>query len=83
MNMRVNYSKRALTSLAQVSPTIRKAFYKQLDFLKQNIQHPSLHAKKYNESGDVWQARVNRSWRFYFTIVDDTYQIEDVITHPK
>ena len=33
--------------------------------LADNLQHPSLHAKKYDESTGLWQARVNRSWRFY------------------
>jgi len=31
----------------------------------------------------VWQARINRDWRFYFIIVHDTYVILDVIAHPK
>ncbi len=43
----------------------------------------TLRAKKYDESADLWQARVNRDWRFYFTIAGDTYRIEDVIAHPK
>jgi len=34
-----------------------------------------LHAKKYDEAKDVWRARVNGDWRFYFKIVDDTYRI--------
>ena len=33
--------------------------------------------------GISWQARVNRDWRFYFTIDDDTYIITNVIPHPK
>lgn len=45
-------------------PLIRKAFAKQLRFLLENRNHPSLHAKKYSESLDVWQARVTRDWRF-------------------
>jgi hypothetical protein len=32
---------------------------------------------------DRWQARVNRDWRFYFTIEGDTYIILDIIPHPK
>jgi plasmid maintenance system killer protein len=51
--------------------------------LVENLRHPSLHAKKYDESEDLWQARVNRSWRFYFNIVGDTYVIRDIIPHPK
>lgn len=48
-----------------------------------NLHHPSLRAKKYSEGEDQWQARVNRSWRFYFRIVDDRYIVTDVIPHPK
>lgn len=52
-------------------------------FLLENLHHPSLRAKKYDEANDRWQARVNRSWRFYFIIEGDTYVILDVIPHPK
>jgi len=72
--------KEALTNLPL---PIRKAFYKQAGFLLQNLHHPSLHAKKYDEARDLWQARVNRTWRFYFVIVDDVYFITNIIPHPK
>jgi AbrB family looped-hinge helix DNA binding protein len=42
---------------------VRKAFRKQLRFLAENLQHPSLRAKKYDEARDIWQARVNDDWR--------------------
>jgi hypothetical protein len=51
--------------------------------LVENLRHPSLRVKKYDESRDLWQARVTRSWRFYFLIQDDTYIITDIIPHPK
>jgi len=80
--------KRRLTPAATKSyvaapAAVRKAFDKQSALLLDNLQHPSLHAKKYDKTGDVWQARVNRSWRFYFQIIDDTYVIRDIIPHPK
>ena len=62
---------------------MRKAFFKQVTFLAGNLHHPSLHAKKYDESKDRWQARVNKNWRFYFNIVGDTYIIRDIVPHPK
>jgi PPK2 family polyphosphate:nucleotide phosphotransferase len=62
---------------------VRKAFHKQLSFLEQNLRHPSLQAKKYDEASDLWQARVNRNWRFYFLIQNDVYLITDIISHPK
>ncbi len=48
-----------------------------------NLNHPSLHAKKYNEAANEWQARVNRGWRFYFKIEGGTYEILKVVPHPK
>ncbi len=68
---------------AGAPPDVRKAFDKQSGLLMENLHHPSLRAKKYDESNDIWQARVNRSWRFYFTIRDDTYIITRLIPHPK
>jgi mRNA-degrading endonuclease RelE of RelBE toxin-antitoxin system len=81
--MKVLLSDCAIESLSHAPPDVRRAFEKQLRFLLTNLQHPSLHAKKYDESRNLWQARVSRAWRFYFTIIGDTYRIEDVIAHPK
>ena len=81
--MEIVLSDRAIEALKDAPPNVRRAFEKQLRFLTANLQHPSLHAKKYDEARDVWQARINRSWRFFFTITNDTYCIEDVIPHPK
>jgi len=39
--------------------------------------------KPANESENLWQARVNKSWRFFFTIVDDTYIVARSVPHPK
>jgi mRNA interferase RelE/StbE len=81
--MELFYTERFLKSLADTPEQVRKAFYKQAEFLVQNLRHPSLRAKKYDEANDVWQARVNRDWRFYFTIQEDTYYLIDIIPHPK
>ncbi len=81
--MQILMSERAVESLRAAPPSVRRAFEKRLRFLASDLLHPSLHAKKYDESADLWQARVNRNWRFYFTIAADTYRIEDVIAHPK
>ena len=81
--MRADYSKRADQALQGLPPDVRQAFFKQVIFLEQNLGHPSLRAKKYDESQNLWQARVNRDWRFYFLIRDDIYYIVDIIPHPK
>ena len=81
--MKLDYSKGALLALQSAAPAVQRAFFKQARFLERNLNHPSLRAKKFDQSGNLWQARVNRDWRFYFTIHDDTYLIEKVIPHPK
>ena len=63
--------------------TIQKTFDKQILFLMANLQHPSLHAKKYDEARNLWQARINKDWRFYFTIEGDVYSIVEMKPHPK
>jgi plasmid maintenance system killer protein len=70
-------------SYAKASRQIQRAFDKQSLLLLQNLHHPSLHAKKYDESQSLWQARVNKNWRFYFLIRDDVYYIVDIVPHPK
>jgi mRNA interferase RelE/StbE len=81
--MKLQYSERAGKTLESLPANIRKALFKQAKFLEQNLRHPSLRAKKYDESEDLWQARVNKDWRFYFLIQDDVYLIVDIIPHPK
>ncbi|HEY4904666.1 MAG TPA: hypothetical protein VIH89_14430 [Candidatus Sulfotelmatobacter sp.] len=81
--MNLRFTHRAGKDYVELPAPVRKAFGKQLGFLLDNLNHPSLHAKKYDEGQDIWQARVNRSWRFYFVIRGDEYVILSVIPHPK
>jgi plasmid maintenance system killer protein len=81
--MKRQVTERFLKSFRNAPPAVQKAFNKQAKLLVENLNHPSLHAKKYDESSDLWQARVNRDWRFYFLIAGDTYLITDIIPHPK
>ena len=66
---------------AKAPPAIKRVLLKQVAFLLDDIQHPSLRAKKYD--AERWQARVSRDWRFYFRIEGDTYILLDLIPHPK
>jgi len=81
--MKVLFTERALRSYANAPEVIQSSIDKQIRLLSENLRHPSLRAKKYDESKNIWQARVTQNWRFYFTIKGDTYQIIDVMPHPK
>lgn len=81
--MKFLYSARFLKQYSAAPATVQKAFDKQLKLLLENLRHPSLQAKKYDEANDIWQGRVNRDWRFYFTIDGDIYYFHTIIPHPK
>ena len=81
--MKIAYAERVLDALEYAPAAVRNALFKQLGFLAGNLHHPSLHAKKYDESRDLWQARINRDWCFYFTIEGNTYRIQSITPHPK
>lgn len=80
--MKRRYTERFLRGYNEAPLQIRKAFDKKADLLLKNLRHPSLRAKKYDKAHGIWQARVTRDWRFYFTIEGDTYVFLDIIPHP-
>lgn len=81
--MKLGYTDHFLKVLARTSPSIQKAFYKQARFLVPNLRHTSLRSKKYNEANNIWQARVNKDWRFFFKIEGDIYLMIHIGPHSK
>ena len=81
--MRLFFSKHFLRAYSKAPEQIQQAFDKQAILLCQSLRHPSLRAKKFDESKDRWQARVTGSWRFYFNIEGNTYVLKDITPHPK
>jgi len=83
--MRAVTTRRFERSYAAAPPVVQRATEKQLRLLVDNLRHPSLDAKKYPEGGDpnLWQARITKAWRFYFTIEADAYVLIDMTEHPK
>jgi mRNA-degrading endonuclease RelE of RelBE toxin-antitoxin system len=81
--MKIVLADSVVEALKDAPLPVQRAFDKQIRFLAANLHHPSLHAKKYDEANDRWQARVDKNWRFYFRIVEDTYRILKIVPHPK
>jgi hypothetical protein len=81
--MTVRRTERFRRSYDAAPVRIKQAFEKQVTYLAQDIRHPSLRAKKYDEAQDIWQARVTQDWRFYFQIEGATYVLLDIMKHPK
>lgn len=81
--MNIQFTVNAAKDFEELPVSLRKTTLKQLELLRRDIRHPSIRAKKYDESKDVWQGRVNRDYRFYFRIVASAYRILRVMRHPK
>ena len=81
--MKVIFSDRFTRNFVSAPEQVQRTFGKQLGHLLRNLRHPSLRAKKYEEARNIWQARVDQNWRFYFTIEGDTYHMIDITPHAK
>ena len=79
--MRLFYPPKFKKELRNFPKEIRQKFYKQAGFLLQSIIHPSLRAKKYSETSNIWQARVDKHIRFYFMIQKDIYILIHIKKH--
>jgi plasmid maintenance system killer protein len=81
--MRFSFSNRFLRQYAEAPAEVRNAFDKQSRWLSAGLAHPSFRAKKYDETNGIWQARVNRDWRFYFTLAGAECRLLEIRRHPK
>ncbi len=81
--MIIEYTERFKKNYKAAPAATQKLCDKQILFLLNDLRHPSLHSKKYDEAQDIWQARINNDWRFYFVIQKDTYILISMTPHPK
>lgn len=81
--MRLSFAQHFVSQYNKLSQKLQLKVDKQLTFLVSSLRHPSLKAKKYDEHNDIWQARIDKNYRFYFRIRKDIYEILSVISHPK
>ncbi|OFV98203.1 MAG: hypothetical protein A3H28_14200 [Acidobacteria bacterium RIFCSPLOWO2_02_FULL_61_28] len=81
--MRVLFSDLFTRNFRGAPEQVQKTFGKQLGNLLRDFRHPTLHTKKYDEAKNLWQARVDQNWRFYFTIEGDIFHMIDIKPHPK
>lgn len=79
--MNVEHTKQMRRALKKFPKQVQDIFYKQVGYLANDIRHPSLRAKKYDEAADVWQARVTKNVRFYFRVKGDTYLLLNIRKH--
>jgi mRNA-degrading endonuclease RelE of RelBE toxin-antitoxin system len=80
--VRLVFTARAERDYDRLSPRLKAQADKQLDLLARDLRYPSLHAKKYGERRDIWQARLSRDYRVFFRMADDAYVLLTLQKHP-
>ena len=80
--MRLGFSKQTQKQYRKFPMTLQSLIDKQLSQLLENIHHPSLDVKKFVcKTPGVFQARVNKRYRFYFQIKKEMYYIVAITDH--
>jgi len=79
--MRIYFTHHFQRNYQKLPKEVQSSFDKQLAYLLKNMRHPSLRAKKYDESRSLWQARVTDSYRFYFEIKGNSYIFHEIRAH--
>jgi mRNA-degrading endonuclease RelE of RelBE toxin-antitoxin system len=81
--MKIRLTNAAIKEYKKLPKVIQQKADKQFEYLMEDIRHPSLHAKKYQEQDNLWQARIDKSYRFYFFVIEPDYVVVSIINHPK
>ncbi len=81
--MRIRLTDKAIKQYKSLPKSLQRKADKQFLYLIENISHPSLNIKKYQDFDNLWQGRIDKSYRFYFHIIEPNYIIVSIINHPK
>jgi len=79
--MKLSFSKKFIRDYQKLPQQIQLQADKQLGLLLSDAQHPSLNMKKMHDPREIWECRVNFSYRFTFQIDGERYIMRQVGTH--
>lgn len=79
--MQIYFTKNFKKDYKKLPVNIQKSIDKQIRWLLENPDHPSLNLKKMQDPRDIWEIRVTRGYRLTLQIEDETYILRRVGTH--
>jgi len=71
--MQLTFTKSFVKDYQRLPSKIQTQVDKQLAFLLDKFDHPSLNLKKMKDPRNIWEGRISRSYRFTFQIAGDLY----------
>ena len=81
--MKIRLTDKTIKQYKKLPKNIQNKADKQFEYLLIDTNHPSLNVKKYQGYDNLWQGRIDKSFRFYFHIINPDYIIISIINHPK
>lgn len=79
--MKLDFTKQFVRDYRKLPLHIQKQIDQKLEFLLEDIQHPSLRAHKMQGQDGVWEGSITMNYRFTFQIVSERYFMRRVGTH--
>jgi mRNA interferase RelE/StbE len=79
--VKVSFTKLFKQDYQRLPIQIQELINKQIDYLMENPHHPSLHIKKMEGHGSIWEARITKGYRMTFQIHGDLCLLRRVGTH--
>ncbi len=79
--MKIVFTRSFKRDYGKLPARIQKAVDKQLVWLLENLNHPSLNLKKMQDPRDIWEGRVTHGYRFTLQIDGDLCIMRRVGTH--
>lgn len=73
--MEIKFLPKAEKAYLKLPPHIRQKTQKSIGFLLTNPKHPSLNLKKKKGYENIWEARIDRNYRFTFIKDKELYVI--------
>jgi addiction module RelE/StbE family toxin len=79
--MQVIYTNSFKKDYNSLTLPVQRQADKKLGLLISNPRHPSLQTKKMKGTKDIWEARISRSYRMTFNVVEDFIILRRIGTH--
>lgn len=79
--MKIVFTKRFQKAYRKLPQAVQKKTNRRLKAVALDIRHPGVKAKTMTGVGDIWEGRVNGSYRFTFTVEGNRIVMRTVGTH--
>ena len=79
--MKLLFTKPFILDYRRLPERLQKITDERLELLMNNPPHPSLKIRKMRDPREIWEGRLDQSYRFTFQIQNETYVMRRIGTH--